>query len=313
MREDVTFDSEGTDFAGWLYQPDDAPTQRPAVVMAHGFGGVKEMDLPPFAEHLAGAGFTVLLFDYRYFGLSSGRPRQKLSPWEQLQDYRNAITWLSTHPATDPDRIAAWGTSLSGAHILHLAAFDSRIKAAVSQVPAVDAWENAHRIMTAEQFTQIRLLLQEERRRSYATGSDTYLPISAPAGQLCALPDPGTYVTLQHAAATAPTFRNEITMLSMDDIFAYAPAHSAHCIDTTPVLMVLAGRDVLTPPDLASDAYHKITSPKRMLRLDTEHHGIYEDPWRTKALEATVEFLYAHLDRGSRDYLSAGSANGEQP
>ena len=124
-----------------------SPTQRCAgVVMAHGMGAVKEMFLDRFGEAFAAAGLVTLVFDYRHYGASGGEPRQLLMPFLQHEDYRNAITWLGRHPLVDPERIGAWGTSFSGGHVLHLAAFDRRIKAAVAQVPAVDLWANAERV-----------------------------------------------------------------------------------------------------------------------------------------------------------------------
>jgi fermentation-respiration switch protein FrsA (DUF1100 family) len=140
LRHDITFASEGLSCAGWLYVPDDLESgeQRPAVVMAHGFSAVKEMYLYNFAEKFVEAGLVVLVFDYRYFGDSEGEPRGRLFPAEQHEDYRNAISWVSRRPEVDPDRIGVWGSSYSGGHVLHLAAFDRRIKAVVSQVPLVD-------------------------------------------------------------------------------------------------------------------------------------------------------------------------------
>src|SRR5579883_1809426 len=107
MRRDVTFLSQGLRCAGWLYLPDDLSSQdrRPAIVMAHGFTGVKEMDMPRFAERFVAAGFVTLVFDYRYFGASEGEPRCQLFPQAQIEDYRNAITWLSLQPEVDPERI----------------------------------------------------------------------------------------------------------------------------------------------------------------------------------------------------------------
>ena len=43
MKQDVTFPSEGLNWAGWLYLPDNLGDgeKRPAIVMAHGFSAVK--------------------------------------------------------------------------------------------------------------------------------------------------------------------------------------------------------------------------------------------------------------------------------
>ena len=147
MRQDVTFLSEGLKCAGWLYLRDDLRSgeRRPAIIMAHGFSAVKEMYLDAFAERFVAAGFVTLVFDYRYQGASEGEPRGRITPAEQHEDYRNAITWVSLRPEVDASRIGVWGSSYSGAHVLHLAAFDKRIKAAVSQVPLVNGMQNAQR------------------------------------------------------------------------------------------------------------------------------------------------------------------------
>ena len=79
----------------------------------------------------------VLVFDFRFLGASDGNPRGQIIPHEQQEDYRNAITWMSLQPEVDADRIGVWGTSLAGGHVLHLAAFDRRIKAVVAQVPTI--------------------------------------------------------------------------------------------------------------------------------------------------------------------------------
>lgn len=295
MRLDVEFSSEGTDCAGWLYPASQAGEAGPAIVMAHGFGGVRGMDLPAFAEHFAAAGFTTLLFDYRYFGDSGGMPRQRLSPSAQLEDFRNAITWLSMWDEVDPDRIGGWGTSFSGAHMLHLAAFESRLKAVVAQVPAASAWDNAKRFMDKESFAMLRRTLGDERSAQYAGEAVSYLPITAPAGQPCALPDVDTYTNLMKAQAETPTFRNEITLLSMEEILTYVPAYTAELIDQTPLLMILAERDTLTPIDLALKAFDQVSSPKELLRLDVQHHGVYEEPAFSVAASSAAAWFGKYL------------------
>src|SRR5579863_2934904 len=96
-RRDVAFVSDGVACAGWYYVPSDLmPGEpRPAVVMAHGYGAVKEMCLDRFAERFAAAGMVVLAFDYRFTGASGGFPRERRIYYEQHSDFRNAITWVS--------------------------------------------------------------------------------------------------------------------------------------------------------------------------------------------------------------------------
>ena len=72
-RTDVTFDSGGEACAAWLYRPEGTgDSAAPCVVMAHGFGGVKEARLDAYAERFAAAGMAALVFDYRHFGARGG-------------------------------------------------------------------------------------------------------------------------------------------------------------------------------------------------------------------------------------------------
>src|SRR5690606_5990458 len=135
-REDVTFTSRGQLCAGWFYRAD-VEGRAPVVVMAHGLAAVKEMRLDAYAERFAAAGFHVLVFDYRHFGDSEGSPRQLLDIKKQHQDWTAAVTYARTRPDVDGTRVALWGSSLSGGHVLALG-HQLGARAVVSQVPHTD-------------------------------------------------------------------------------------------------------------------------------------------------------------------------------
>src|SRR5216684_7306751 len=153
-KRDVTFKSGDTFAAGWFFLPEHATSgaRVPAVAMAHGLGAVKEMYLEPFARRFAEAGVAALVFDYRGFGASGGEPRQRISPHDQMEDYRNALTWLSLQPEIDAGRLGVWGTSFSGAHVIQVAAHDPRVKAVVSQVGPMDLGEITRGLAGPEKF-----------------------------------------------------------------------------------------------------------------------------------------------------------------
>jgi uncharacterized protein len=142
MQQKIVFRSKSLNCSAIFYLPDNLSTKEkyPAIVMAYGIGSTKEMCLPQFAERFAAEGFAVLLFDYRNLGESEGIPRGQVFPEDQQEDYRNAITWIQQQPQIDPERIGAWGSSYSGGHVLHLSAFDRRIKCVVAQVPVVSGY-----------------------------------------------------------------------------------------------------------------------------------------------------------------------------
>ena len=136
MRKDVEFKTQdGLTLAAWHYLPDHNSEKVPTIVMAHGFSAVKEMYLDRFAEVFAEAGLGALVVDNRNFGASGGEPRQEIDPWEQVRDYRDAITFAETLPETDPDRIGIWGSSYSGGHVLVVGAIDRRVNAWSGRCP----------------------------------------------------------------------------------------------------------------------------------------------------------------------------------
>ena len=108
--------------------------------MAHGYSAtINGMVADNFAEKFCAAGFAVLLYDHRNFGISDGEPRQQINIWLQARGYRDAIDFVSTLPEIDAAKIGIWGDSLSGAQVLLVGAIDSRVKAVVNQVPAYGA------------------------------------------------------------------------------------------------------------------------------------------------------------------------------
>src|SRR3954468_339486 len=139
-REDIEFHSGGNTCAAWLYRPEGAASYvpYPIVVLAHGFGGVREARLAAYAERFAAAGVAALVFDYRHFGSSGGEPRQLLDIERQLDDWRAAIAFARGLDGIDAARVALWGTSFSGGHVAVLAAEDQSVAAAISQGTYVD-------------------------------------------------------------------------------------------------------------------------------------------------------------------------------
>ncbi|KQR98456.1 alpha/beta hydrolase [Williamsia sp. Leaf354] len=137
-RTDVGFSSAGERCAGWLYRPqadDNASGPVPIVVLGHGLGAVKEMRLDAFAERFVAAGYAALVFDYRHFGDSEGTPRQLLDIGKQRADWHAAIAHARGLDGIDPDRVALFGTSFGGGHVLAVAAQDPRVAAVISQCP----------------------------------------------------------------------------------------------------------------------------------------------------------------------------------
>ena len=113
-------------------------------------------------EALTAAGFGVLIFDYRGFGGSEGEGT--VSPHRQLQDLRNAVTYLETRDDVDADAIGTFGSGgTGGGNAILLAAADSRVRAAVSQLPVADGADWLHRM----EIQGISKPIRRERSQRY--------------------------------------------------------------------------------------------------------------------------------------------------
>ncbi|MFF5147675.1 alpha/beta hydrolase [Streptomyces sp. NPDC013157] len=129
---------DGDELDAWWYAPEGVDGPAPCVVLAHGFGGIKEMRLAAYAERFAAEGLGALVFDYRSFGASSGRPRNLLEIKRLVADYHAAVSAARSRPEVDARRVAVWGSSMSGGTVVLVAAEDPSIAAVVSQAPLAD-------------------------------------------------------------------------------------------------------------------------------------------------------------------------------
>ena len=134
------------------------------------------------------AGISALAFDYRNFGESTGKPRQLLDISRQLTDWRSAVAFARTLPSVDPARIGLWGTSLSGGHVIEIAAEDPTIAAVISQSPFVDGPATLReQLSRAGSRAVVRLTLAGARDQLRAlAGRPPHLVPVAAAGIGCA-------------------------------------------------------------------------------------------------------------------------------
>jgi uncharacterized protein len=291
-RIDVTFPSGGDGCAAWLYRPATTDGDVPCVVMAHGFSGTREDGLAPYAERFAAAGLAVLVFDYRYFGDSGGEPRQLLDIRRQLADWEAGVAFARSLEGIDPERVALFGTSFSGGHVITIAARDPRIAAVVAQCPFVDG------------LATLRVVPVRNGLRATAVGLLDQLGAFAgrPPRTIPAIGAPGTF-----AAMTAPEaepgfsaligdgsrWRNEIAARVMLHMAQYRPVKKAPDV-ACPLLVCVCDKDETTPPGPAVRAA-ELAPRGEAIHYPVGHFEIYRGEPFERAVADQASFLTRHL------------------
>ena len=166
---EVTFYSDGVACYGKIFFPKGFSTtdKTPGIVLGQGWAG-NHFSIEKYGARFAERGLVAMVIDYRGWGSSDGfisqntptvsygdkepvrdekrytkektettTKRTRLIPMKQVEDYRNAISYLQGEPGVDPERIGIWGSSFAGGNVIVTAALDSRVKVIAAQVPAV--------------------------------------------------------------------------------------------------------------------------------------------------------------------------------
>ena len=93
-----------------------------------------------------------------------------------------------------------------------------------------------------------------------------------------ALPTADSYKFFTETAASqAPSWRNEVTLRTVEYGFGYEPGAYIGLISPTPLLLIVAVKDHLTVSDFAIAAYEHAHEPKRLVLLPGGHFDAYVD------------------------------------
>ncbi|WP_431039126.1 alpha/beta fold hydrolase [Streptomyces sp. P6-2-1] len=146
---------DGTRIDTSYFTAGDPQTKRPAVLLAHGFGGSKT-ELRSQAESYARQGYAVLTWSARGFGRSGGEIGLN-DPAHEVEDVSRLVDWLAGRPEVlldkkgDP-RVGATGASYGGAISLLAAGHDPRIDAIA---PEITYWDLAQALFPDGVFKKL--------------------------------------------------------------------------------------------------------------------------------------------------------------
>eukprot|EP00798_Chlamydomonas_sp_ICE-L_P002690 gene2690-14902_t len=325
-RSIVTFDCSNGTCEGWLYEPKPAVAEAETeteteqkqdetscIIMAHGLGGQKDMGLHNYAHEFVTSGFTVLIFDYRSFGGSSGSPRHYASPYRNLDDWDSALLAMK-EPSFEGHNLKCnqmylWGTSYSGGHVLVMAEKHPKdITAVVSQVPYLSAKAASKASIQQRGIPgSLKILMDMEPAYMKLDMEPAYMKLDMePAyvrlvgrpGDLAIMLLPEDQMTVyfsKHPKVYLGGWKPYVLGRLLIEMMTYSPIHSLQKeMLQTPVLMLSCSSDHLCAPDVVRKAHSLLGPASELLEFECSHFDIYGGKLFKKASRSMIDFFKKH-------------------
>ena len=265
-------------------------------------------------------------WDYATFGASDGVPRHQVDPSRSVKDLQAALQVVIQHATqlgVDKTRIALWGTSLGGGHVLVTASkllHSPPIKAIVAQVPALaSGLESVVGTIWASPKTGfaglgyfVLAILRYGIELVFTNGKPWYIPIVGIPGSASLMQNPGDllgYLSLTPSDGGKYGWKNAVPVMSGLRLLLYRPLSHALSAIPVPTLLVAAAQDTLGPVLYARQAAAKIPKANLVVLADAGHFDVYHGYVLEQVLSTTVTFLQKHLGLPARVYDGETSQN----
>lgn len=268
-ESNISFQSQGLRLAGVVRTPANMQVgeRRPAFLVLHGFGSNKgaENVLGPCAA-LEAQGYVTMRFDMRGCGESEGE-RGNLICLDQVQNTRDAYTFLNGHPAVQATRIGVIGSSFGAAVAVYAGAIDERFSCVISS----GGWGHGERKFRGqhpgpEAWAKFTAMLEEGKRHRARTGQSLLVP------RMDIVPIPPSLkrqiVPGSIQAFTAETAQSMFDFRAEDVVAKLAPR---------PLLLLDSSVDSVTPTEQSIEMFKRAGMPADLhLFGDTDHFMLAE-------------------------------------
>lgn len=315
-RRPVNFFSDRFRLDGDLYLPDDLheDQRRPAVIACSGYTGLKDIHPARFARSFVPRGYICLTFDYRGHGYSEGE-RSRLVPQDEVEDVRAAVSYLTTLPEVDSDRIALVGWALGGGVVIAAAADDPHVRA-VATCNAIGDGSRSIRLMHDE-LSWLRLLDQvdADRRKRVGRGrSQVVHPFDIVRLDL----DEKTNQYVGEELYRFAGFGSGVTLESADYLLRFRPELVVGRIAPRPLLLIHGSNNRLHSANESRELHRRAGDPKELILLEDSGHTEWmfdEHPTFQRVATLIATFLDSWLRPGTRDgrRIAQPTAAGNEP
>jgi uncharacterized protein len=288
-RDRVHFNVDGLSCAAWHYRGSNGV----CVVMAGGLAMPKEPGTDLFAARFHRAGYSVFAFDYRYLGESAGSPRGVVRVCDQIADWHRAIEVAASLPEVDESRVVAWGFSLSGGHVIRVAAKNPRLAAVIAQTPNLDgaaAARNAARHQRPGALLSFTARALGDSLRAVFGREPWMVPLAGVPGSVAVLTTPDALDANRalNPENKYPSWSQTIAARSALPLGRYRPGRDVANV-SCPLLFVVCDNDqsALAEPAIRAE---KSAPNSELARMPGGHYEPFLDG-REYAVEVQLDFL----------------------
>jgi len=264
MEERVTFPSAGHQLVGVLHRPDDLRPgeRRAAIIVLHGFGGTMEgAGGSNPAQFFCDMGYVALRFDFRGCGQSPGE-RGRIICLEEVEDARNALSFLATRPEVAPTQIALMGESFGAAVAVYGGGVDDRVAAVISSGGWGDGEKKFRRQHRGDEaWARFTKMIADGQRERARTGKTVMVP------RFDVVPIPVKLRGLLPAGSLM-----EFPLETVESMMAFRANDVVGNIAPRPLLLLHSAKDSVTPTEQSVDLFNRAGQPTDLhLMADVDH------------------------------------------
>jgi pimeloyl-ACP methyl ester carboxylesterase len=241
----------------------------------HGFGSnCESSNVTTPTKVLSEFGYVTLRFDMRGCGKSEGEFGRVIC-LEQVEDLGNALSFVAQHPAVDPDRIGAIGSSFGGAVAVYAGGTNRRVAAVVSN----GGWGDGERKFrgqhkSPQEWAKFTTMLEEGRAHRARTGTS----LMVPRHDIVPIP----------AHVKDKLDKQKVTMLAPNSVEMF-PAETAQSmfdfraddvvgqIAPRPLLLIHAANDSVTPTEQSIEMFKRAGQPSELHLFSGLDHFLFAE------------------------------------
>jgi fermentation-respiration switch protein FrsA (DUF1100 family) len=291
MPESVSFFSQGARLAGAIW-PTSSRGRAPAVIVTGSWTAVKEQMPANYAPLLAEAGYVVLTFDFRGFGESEGQPRDVESARSKAEDIRNAVAFLRTHPAVDPDRVGAVPICASAGYVAAAMLDEPHIRSVAMVAPWLHDAEIVRTTYGGDDAVRQRIGQAVAAREQYAASADVaYVPAASSSDESAAMHMPADVIDyyLNPRRGAIPEWSGRFATMAWKEWLEFDPIALAPRA-AAPIRLV-TGEKTATPGG-ARKFEAALRSPHDSVWMEGSQFDFYDRP---ETVAAAAQHAIAHL------------------